>query len=128
MEAASRGAHEAACYREGDVVGILPGPLAVTANDWVDVAVPTNLGFARNALVVGMADVVIAVGGGAGTLSELAMAWQLDKPIIGILVDGWSRQLAGRPIDQRERPPIIAANDAMAAITAAARWLPSDDR
>ncbi len=123
MQAASRGAHEATSYREGDVVGILPGPAASAANDWVDVAIATNLGYARNTLVVGMADVVIAVGGGAGTLTEMAMAWQLDKPLIGVEVDGWSRELAGRAIDGRPRTPVIAARDAEAAVEATARAL-----
>ena len=63
MEAASRGAHTAAGYREGDVVGILPGADPSTANPYVDIAIPTNLGIARNVLVVSMADAVIAVAG-----------------------------------------------------------------
>jgi len=123
MEAASRGAHDANAYREGDVLGVLPGSEVAAANRWVDIAIPTNLGYARNTLVVGMADVVVAVGGGAGTLTEMAMAWQLDKPLIGLEVDGWSKELAGRTIDGRSRPPVHAAADAEAAVEVAARIL-----
>jgi uncharacterized protein (TIGR00725 family) len=75
MEAASRGAHSAAGYREGDVIGVLPSGDRTTANRWVDIAIATNLGYARNVLLVTMAEAVVAIGGGAGTLTEIAMAW-----------------------------------------------------
>ena len=70
MEAACRGAKEAG----GTTVGILPGADRAAANPFVDVAIPTGLGEARNALVVRAADAVIAIGGGYGTLSEIALA------------------------------------------------------
>jgi uncharacterized protein (TIGR00725 family) len=123
MQAASRGAHEAPTYREGDVIGVLPGPDASAANRWVDVAVPTNLGCARNTLVVAMADAVIAIGGGAGTLTEMAMAWQLGKPLVALRLEGWSGELAGRAIDGRDRAPVAAASDAAAAIAEVGRAL-----
>jgi uncharacterized protein (TIGR00725 family) len=50
----------------------------------VDVAVPTGLGEARNALVVRAADALIAVGGGYGTLSEVALALKAGKPVVGL--------------------------------------------
>lgn len=106
MQAASKGAHASERYREGDVVGLLPGADASAANRWVDVVVPTNLGYARNVLLVSMADAVVAVGGGAGTLSEIAMAWQLEKPLVALRAPGWSERLAGGTIDERARPPI----------------------
>ena len=69
--------------------------------------VRTNLGAMRNHLVVRSADLVVAVSGGAGTLSELAIAWQEGKPIAALRgVDGWSDQLAGTALDHRRRPPI----------------------
>ena len=80
MEAACRGAKEAG----GLTVGILPGSYRSEANPFVDVVVPTGLGEARNALVVGAADVVIAVGGGYGTLSEVALALKAGKRVIGL--------------------------------------------
>ena len=80
MEAACRGAREAG----GTTVGILPGLDRAAANPYVDVALPTGLGEARNALVVRAADVVIAVGGGYGTLSEIALALKAGKRVIGL--------------------------------------------
>jgi uncharacterized protein (TIGR00725 family) len=80
MEAACRGAKQ----EGGTTVGILPGLDRATANRWVDVAVPTGMGEARNALVVRVADAVIAVGGGYGTLSEIALALKGGKPVVGL--------------------------------------------
>lgn len=116
MEAASRGAHEAASYREGDVIGILPGGDASRANAYVDIAIPTNMGYARNVLVVASADAVVAVGGGSGTLTEMAMAWQLGKVVIGIAVDGWSARLAGTALDDKRADTVLAARDAAEAV------------
>lgn len=78
MEAASRGAREAG----GMVVGILPdeGP----GNPYLGIVIPTGLGIARNALVVAAGDAVIAVGGGYGTLSEIAIALKRGTPVFGL--------------------------------------------
>ena len=113
----------AARYREGDVIGLLPGREGKDANAWVDVVVPTGLGYARNVLVVSMADAVVAVAGGAGTLTEIAMAWQLDKPIVALTVGGWSARLAGERIDERARAAIVAADTPEAAVAAVQRAL-----
>jgi uncharacterized protein (TIGR00725 family) len=80
MEAACRGAKEGG----GTTVGILPGSERSAANEFVDVAIPTGLGEARNALVVRAADALIAVGGGYGTLSEIAFALKAGKPVVGL--------------------------------------------
>jgi uncharacterized protein (TIGR00725 family) len=80
MEAACRGAKEAG----GTTVGILPGHDRRAANRYVDVAIATGLGEARNALVVRAADVLIAVAGGFGTLSEIALALKAGTPVVGI--------------------------------------------
>ena len=88
MEAACRGAVEAG----GLTVGILPGLDRQAANRFVGVAVPTGLGEARNALVVRMADAIVAVGGGYGTLSEIALALKAGKPVVGVAT--W--ELGGR--------------------------------
>jgi uncharacterized protein (TIGR00725 family) len=90
MEAACRGAKEGG----GRTVGILPGSDRATANPHVDVAIATGLGEARNALVVRAADVLIAVGGAYGTLSEIALALKTGTPVVGIR----SWELAGRPL------------------------------
>lgn len=80
MEAACRGAKEAGAT----TVGILPGTDRAAANEFVDVAIPTGLGEARNALVVRAADALVAVGGGYGTLSEIALALKAGKRVVGI--------------------------------------------
>jgi uncharacterized protein (TIGR00725 family) len=83
MEAACRGAKAGG----GRTVGILPGIDRAAANPFVDTAIPTGLGEARNALVVRAADALIAVGGGYGTLSEIALALKAGKPVVGL--DSW---------------------------------------
>jgi uncharacterized protein (TIGR00725 family) len=80
MEAACRGAKS----RRGRTLGILPGDDRSAANGWVDVAVATGMGEMRNALVVRSADAVIAIGGAHGTLSEIAFALRIGKPVIGV--------------------------------------------
>jgi uncharacterized protein (TIGR00725 family) len=80
MAAACRGAAEAG----GMTVGILPGTDRAAANEWVRVALPTGLGELRNGLVVRAADVVVAVGGAYGTLSEVALALKTGVPVIGL--------------------------------------------
>ncbi|MFC4550073.1 MULTISPECIES: TIGR00725 family protein [Halorussus] len=80
MEAACRGASEAG----GTTIGILPGEDRAAANPYVDVAVATGLGHARNPLVVMNGDAVIAVDGGPGTLSEIGFAGVFERPIAGL--------------------------------------------
>ncbi len=80
MEAACRGASEAA----GRTIGILPGEDRRAANEYVDTAVATGIGHARNALVVMNGDAVIAVDGAGGTLSEVGFGSVYDRPIAGI--------------------------------------------
>jgi hypothetical protein len=67
-------------------------------------------------LVVAASDAVVAVGGGAGTLTEMAMAWQLRRIIVGLLLDGWSGRLAGSPLDAQRSDVVLAASDAEEAI------------
>ena len=68
----------------GRTVGILPGVDRAAANPFVEVAIATGLGEARNALVVRSADVLIAIGGAYGTLSEIALALKAGKRVIGL--------------------------------------------
>jgi uncharacterized protein (TIGR00725 family) len=89
MEAASRGAQEAG----GFVVGLLPGTDRAAGNEWSDVAIATGLGDARNLAVVAAADVVVAVGGGWGTLSEIGLAGVVGRPVV--LLAGWQLEHAG---------------------------------
>ncbi len=80
MEAASKGAKEAG----GTTVGILPGFSREDANRYVDIPVTTGLSHARNIIIARSADALIAISGGYGTLSEIAIAMKLGKPVIGI--------------------------------------------
>jgi len=80
MEAASRGAAEAG----GIVVGILPGFRRRDANRWVTIPIVTGMDQARNVVLVRSCDAVIAVGGMYGTLSEIAIALKIGRPVIGL--------------------------------------------
>jgi uncharacterized protein (TIGR00725 family) len=80
MEAACRGAR----VEGGTTIGILPGLDRSAANPYVEVAITTGLGEARNALVVRAADCLIAVGGAYGTLSEIALALKAGKRVVGL--------------------------------------------
>jgi uncharacterized protein (TIGR00725 family) len=83
MAAACRGASSAG----GTTVGLLPGDDRRSANPWVTVPLPTGLGELRNGLVVRAADALVAVGGGYGTLSEMALALKTGCPVVGL--DAW---------------------------------------
>jgi uncharacterized protein (TIGR00725 family) len=100
MAAASRGAKSAG----GTTVGILPGKDRSDANEWVDHAVVTGLGHMRNFSVAASSDAVIAVGGSWGTLSEIAFAKLLGRPVVilepGLEVEGVPR--AGTPLEAVE--------------------------
>lgn len=93
MEAACRGAKSAG----GLTVGILPGLDRSTANEHVDVAIPTGLGELRNGLIVRSADVVVAVQGEFGTLSEISFALKTGVPVVGL--DTWELVKEGRASD-----------------------------
>ncbi|OGP53021.1 MAG: TIGR00725 family protein [Deltaproteobacteria bacterium RBG_13_52_11] len=80
MEAACRGAKEGG----GITIGILPTDNKRDANPYVDLIIPTGLSHARNVLVVHASDALVAVDGEAGTLSEIAIALKVRKPIVGI--------------------------------------------
>jgi len=119
MEAACRGHHLGRLPTQ-DVVtmGILPGEAAGAANPYVDIAVPTGLGIARNILVVRSAVGVIAVGGGSGTLSELAFAWQLGLPVVALSPSGGiAAEFAGKSVDSRRPDTVLAASDPREAVS-----------
>ena len=84
MEAACRGAYAAG----GITIGILPGSDPRSGNAFLTVALPTGLGEARNALVAQAGQAVIAIGGGTGTLSEIALALKAGRRVIGL--KSWS--------------------------------------
>ena len=103
MEAVCKGVKQSPDTFTGQTVGILPDDTADNVNPFIDMAVPTGAGIARNIIIVRTADIIIAAGGGAGTLSEIAFAWQLEKKVLCVtLFDGWSKELAGRELDNRQ--------------------------
>lgn len=80
MNAAARGAREAG----GLTVGILPGIAPQEANPFIDVPLATGLGHARNAVIARAAQAVIALPGGPGTLSEIALALKMGRPVVAL--------------------------------------------
>jgi len=106
MDCASRGARSSPAHRPGMIVGVIPGMDPAAASEHIDIVLPTGFDVGRNTLMA-HADAVVAVGGGAGTLSEMAIAWSKFRLIIGMRVKGWSGELAGRCIDDTVRYPEI---------------------
>ncbi|MGB1699961.1 MAG: TIGR00725 family protein [Nannocystaceae bacterium] len=102
----------------GVSLGILMATDGSDANRWLDIVLPTGMGVARNALVAQAGHVVLGIDGGAGTLSELAMAWQYGRPV-GVLVPagGWPAKLAGAALDDK-RPDVIEALESVEACVA----------
>ena len=110
MEAACRGAKE----EGGTTVGILPGDDPTTANPYVDIPIPTGLGYARNSIVAKAGQAVIAVDGAYGTLSEIGHALAEDVPLIGL--NTWSFSVNGQEDTRiiRAQDPVDAAEKAIA--------------
>lgn len=108
MEAASRGAQK----NGGMVLGILPGDDPGQGNRYLTLAVATGLGEARNAIIARTAHALIALGGEYGTLSEMALALKMGKPVMGL--ETWK---IGSP---HEMPGgIVHCDSAAAAVEAA---------
>ena len=80
MEAAAKGASMAG----GITVGILPGPSCTSANPYITIPVATDMGQARNVIIAHTADGLVALSGGAGTLSEIGHGLKIGKPIVGL--------------------------------------------
>ena len=80
MEAAAQGARSAG----GHTVGILPSYNRASANAHIEFAIATGMGEARNTIVVASADAVIALPGEAGTLSEIALALKIGRPVVAL--------------------------------------------
>ena len=80
MEAGCRGAKEAG----GMTIGGLPGMHQDDANEYVDIPIPSGMGYARNIIIVNSSDSVIAINGKYGTLSEIAFCLQFGVPVISL--------------------------------------------
>ena len=84
MAAAARGAKSVG----GTTIGILPGESRANANEWIDYAVVTGIGHARNLAVAASGDAIIAVGGSWGTMAEIGFAMRLGRRVVA-LEPGW---------------------------------------
>lgn len=102
MEAASRGAKQAG----GLTVGVIPGSDSQAANRYVDIVIASGMTHGRNVILVHSADAVIALPGSFGTLSEVALALVMGKPVVSL--ESW------RPDDQ-----VMLATDPQNAVTLA---------
>jgi uncharacterized protein (TIGR00725 family) len=104
MEAACKGARDAG----GRTVGIVPSADPAEANQYCDVVVATGLGKSRNFLVAYSGDAMVVVGGGAGTLIEVAAAYQASKPIVAVEgTGGVADEWAGKHLDERRTTVIL---------------------
>ncbi len=123
MEAVCKGAQQSDNYHSGMTVGILPGYDRSEANAFCDIVIPSGIGYTRNSLVVSSGDVIIAVAGGVGTLTEIAFAWHYHKPLIAITgFGGWSEKLAGQNLDNRREDSIHKAHSVEEAISLINLW------
>lgn len=112
MEAVFKGAHNSDNYSCGRTIAIIPEDDGRFANKYSDIVIPTGQGVGRNLMIVNTADVVIAVGGGAGTLSELALAWQKYKHVLCHTgFGGWSEKLANETLDGNGNSLMIPVNN-----------------
>jgi len=121
MEAAARGAKQAG----GTTIGVLPGHDRSLGNPYLDYVLTSGLGHARNLVVVSSGDAVIAIGGEFGTLSEIALAAKIGRPVI--ILTGW--HLAHDKLEPDQMGPSLryASSAAQAVALARAAVFPGDD-
>src|SRR4030042_3053980 len=115
MEAGARGAKKAGGY----TVGVVKGSRRFTSNKYTDIEVISGMeadGF-DEFLLVNMCDALIVIGGGAGTLEEIAIAYRNKKPIVALTPHhGWAKELAGKYLDDRNTVEIKTAKSAKEAV------------
>jgi uncharacterized protein (TIGR00725 family) len=117
MEAACRGAQAAG----GTTVGIVPTADFGDANPWCSIVIPTGFGHGRNVLTALAGDLVVVIGGGAGTLSEIALAWIHGRPILALAGSGgWADQIADMLPDGHASSTVVRCGD-VGALEAAVR-------
>lgn len=117
-KALAKGARKSPSYTDGTLIAILPGFDPTVAQEYADITIATGLDQARN-LIVANSDAIIAIGGGAGTLTEIAYAWSLKRLIIAFDLPGWSSSLSGQRVDQRQRYPDIPEDQVYKVATSA---------
>jgi uncharacterized protein (TIGR00725 family) len=108
---ATRVAAERALAAGGEVISIIPSD-SMPAPDWpATVVVPCGMGDARNLLMALAGDACIVIGGRAGTISEVCLAWLHKRPLLPLVgCGGWSDGLPRNPLDERRNAPILAWN------------------
>ena len=108
MEETARGARSSKKFLKHSLIAILPTDDISKGNKYSGIKLITHLGFGRNRLIVMNSDLVVAIGGGAGTLNEIALAWEMGKTICAYSEGtGWSTKVAGMTIDNRRSDHII---------------------
>jgi uncharacterized protein (TIGR00725 family) len=126
MEAACRGAYENTAPESGRIIGVLPGYDRNEANPYVHIVIASGIGYARNSIIASSADAVIAISGGSGTLSEIALSWQYGKPVIILSgMPGFTAQLIDAALDERRSDRILGAATPLEAVSLAAEALRS---
>lgn len=105
---ATRVAAERAVAAGGEVVSIIPSD-SMPAMDWpATVVIPSGMGDARNLLMALAGDACIVIGGRAGTISEVCLAWLHRRPLLPLVgCGGWSDGLPQNPPDERRNSPIL---------------------
>ena len=114
MEAVCKGVQEVG----GISVCILPSENKHEANKYCSIIIPSGIGFARNSINILAGDGIIAIGGRAGTLSEIAFAWIYNKPIVVLdKTNGWSEKLKNQRLDDRRTDIIYSATTPEEAVS-----------
>jgi uncharacterized protein (TIGR00725 family) len=106
MEAAFIGAKRAKNYQSGDTIAISPKESPEGDVCLADIVIYTGLGHARN-YIMAHGQIILAIGGGTGTLSEMAMAWSKCRPIMAFAGDGWAGKVAGVRLDERRKDKVV---------------------
>ncbi|MFH1418159.1 MAG: TIGR00725 family protein [Planctomycetota bacterium] len=104
MQAASKGCAEAG----GTVIAVTPHESMDEVNPYAHYHIPTAMGWARNCITGIAGDVVLVIGGMAGTMSEIAYAWMYGRPIVAMsCCEGWSKRIAGQAVDTRRDDVVV---------------------
>ena len=124
MDAVARGVK-----KEGGIcIGILPESDLSQASEHLTIAIPTGLGYARNQIVALASDVVIVIGGGVGTLTEMAYAYNAGKPIIVIEgLDSIGEQFIGKYMDEKKKVKIRGVRTPEEAVELAFKLIEGKD-
>jgi len=113
MHSACKGAKS----ENGLTVGILPGESKKDANKYVDIVIPTGIGFARNSCVALSCDGIVLIKGGVGSLIESAYATFFKIPVVAVIGSGGTAdKLAGTSVDEKKCDKVLVANNPKEAV------------